>query len=127
MSKRTKDVNHPSKKNVEEFEILNPLLNGLFSEVKALSQKKQDGVLNVYKVKMMNKILSRVKQLLVNDPALEFLDLLDESTMPTNSDALFMIVQFKSVMEQFKSKYYVRINSNDFMNHEIEYDWQTND
>ncbi|MEO6301753.1 MAG: hypothetical protein ABIP51_01145 [Bacteroidia bacterium] len=127
MSKRTKDVNYPSKKNVEEFEILNPLLNGLFSEVKALSQKKQDGVLNVYKVKMMNKILLRVKQLLVNDPAVEFLDLLDEGTMPTNSDALFMIVQFKSVMQQFKNKYYVQINSSDFIDYETKYDWQTND
>lgn len=127
MVKKINEITQPSKKDVQEFEMLYPLLEGLMSEVKALSQKKQDGALNSYKVKMINKILSRTKQLLENNPSSIFLELLDEDTMPTNSDALFMIVQFKSAMQQFKSKHYVQINNDDFMNQQVEFDWQTKD
>lgn len=109
----------PSKKDVEEFELLFPMLDSLMFEVKALSQKKQDGVLNTLKVKMINKIISRIKELLKNDPSAEFIELLDEEALPTNSDALFMIVQFKSAMEQFKNKYH---GDRDF-----EYSWETSD
>jgi hypothetical protein len=129
MAKKTNELSHaPAKKDVEEFEMLYPLLDGLLSEVKALSQKKQDGALNPYKVKMINKVLSKVRNLLVNDPSSEFLELLDEDTIPTNSDALFMIVQFKSAMQQFKTKYYVRVqNDDDYLNPGIAFEWKTKD
>jgi hypothetical protein len=109
----------PSKKDIEEYELLSPMLEALMFEVKALSQKKQDGVLNMLKVKMINKILTRIKNLLKNDPSSEFIDLLDEAALPTNSDALFIIVQFKSAMEQFKNKYHGDRNS--------DFSWETRD
>lgn len=107
----------PSKKEVEEFELLFPLLESLLFEVKALSQKKQDGVLNPLKVKMINKVLIRIKALLKSEATAEFIELLDEESLPTNSDALFMIVQFKSAMEQFKQKYHGDRN--------FDYSWET--
>ena len=107
----------PTKKEVEEFELLFPLLESLLFEVKALSQKKQDGVLNAMKVKMINKIFKRIKELLKNESTDEFIELLDEESLPSNSDALFMIVQFKSAMELFKQKYYGESN--------FEYSWET--
>jgi len=124
---KQKSNNLPSNENVEEFEMLFPLLESLMMEVKALSQKKQDGALNPLKVKMINKVLSRIKNLLKDDPSSEFIELLDEETLPTNSDALFMIVQFKSAMEQFKNKYYVKTSSGDFMSAEDYYSWKTKD
>lgn len=109
----------PTKKDVEEYELLYPMLESLMFEVKALSQKKQDGLLNALKVKMINKILNRIKTLLANDPSSEFIELLDEETLPTNSDALFMIVQFKSAMSQYKNKYH---GDRDF-----DFSWETSD
>lgn len=95
MSKKTTSGGiSPTKANAEEFDMLFPILDSVFNEIKELSKKKQDGALNQVKVKMTNRILSKVKTILKDDPTVEFLDLLDEVTLPTNSDAVLMIAQF---------------------------------
>jgi hypothetical protein len=96
----------PTKEQAEQFDMLFPILESVFNELKELSKKKQDGALNTVKVKMTNRILSKVKTILHNDPTIEFLDLLDEVSLPTNSDAVLVIAQFKAAMEQYKAKYY---------------------
>jgi hypothetical protein len=96
----------PSKANAESFDMLYPILESVFNEIKELSKKKQDGPLNEAKVKMANRILSKAREILKNDPTVEFLDLLDEEVFPTNSDAVLIIAQFKAAMEQFKGKHY---------------------
>lgn len=99
-------TSRPTKSNAEQFDMLFPILESVFNEIKELSKKKQDGVLNEIKVKMTNRILSKVKLILKDDPTLEFLDLLDEESLPTNSDAVLIISQFKAAMEQYKAKYF---------------------
>ncbi|CAL2055570.1 hypothetical protein [Tenacibaculum sp. 190524A05c] len=92
----------PTKADVEQFDMLHPVLESIYLEFKELSKKKQDGLLNKLKVKITNKILSKVKTILKDDPIIEFLDLLDEESLPTNSDAVLIIAQFKVAMEHFK-------------------------
>lgn len=59
------------------------------------------------KVGMINKILSQIKADVLNDdPSLEFLDLLDDETLPTNSDAVLIIAQYDAAMKQFRAKHY---------------------
>jgi hypothetical protein len=99
-------TNGPTKANAEQFDMIYPILEAVYDEIKELSKKKQDGALNETKVKMTNRILQKVKSILKNDPTVEFLDLLDEEVVPTNSDAVLIIAQFKAAMEQFKDKYY---------------------
>lgn len=96
----------PTQSIASQFDMLYPMLGSVFNEIKELSKKKQDGALNEIKVKMTNRILQKVKAILKDDPTVEFLDLLDEVTLPTNSDAVLIIAQFKASMEQFKKKYY---------------------
>jgi hypothetical protein len=98
-----------SKEDAAQFDMLYPILRTVFDEVKEFSKKKQDGALNALKVKMTNKILSKVKTLLSNDPAAEFLELLDDVNLPTNSDAVLIIAQFRSAMIQFKQKHHGHI------------------
>ncbi|MDX2174690.1 MAG: hypothetical protein SFY56_16415 [Bacteroidota bacterium] len=105
MNKNTNSVK-PTKQNAEQFDMLFPILESVFDEIKELSKKKQDGALNELKVKMTNKILSKVKIILKDDPTVEFLDLLDEETLPTNSDAVLIIAQFKAAMQQYKNKHW---------------------
>jgi len=100
------DKNLPSKADIDQFVMLYPMLDAVLSEIRELSKKKQDGVLNNLKVKKINKLLEKIKSVLANEPMVEFLDLLDEEALPTNSDAVLMIVHFKSAMEQFRDKYF---------------------
>ena len=86
--------------------MLFPILVSVFNEIKELSKKKQDGPLNEMKVKQINRILTKIKSILHNDPTVEFLDLLDEVALPTNSDAVLIIAQFKGAMEQYKGRHF---------------------
>lgn len=111
---KKKDVKKlPSNVQVEKFEMLFPLVVSILDEMKEFAKKKQDGHLNPLKVMTINKILEQVKELLVDDPVVEFLDLLDDETLPTNSDVVLIITQHKAAMTQFKSKYYVNAFSDD--------------
>lgn len=98
--------NRPTKSQAEQFDMLFPILDSVFNEIKELSKKKQDGALNELKVKMTNRVLAKVKSILNDDPTVEFLDLLDEQVFPTNSDAVLIISQFKAAMQQYKDKHY---------------------
>ena len=41
-----------------------------------------------------------------NEPTNEVLDLLDEDSLPSNSDSILIIGQFMASMNQFRSNYY---------------------
>ena len=105
MAKEKKEY-QPTKETASQFDMLFPILESVFNELKELSKKRQDGALNDIKIKMTNRILQKVKFILKDDPTIEFLDLLDEVLLPTNSDAVLIIAQFKAAMEQFKNKHY---------------------
>ena len=101
-----KKSTRPTKDTTEQFEMLFPIVESVYNEIKELSKKKQDGALNEMKVKLTNRVLSKVKEILKDDPTLEFLDLLDEVSLPTNSDAVMIIAQFKAAMQQFRNRHY---------------------
>jgi hypothetical protein len=105
MPKKKKDDYLPSSADIELFDMLYPMVSSVLDELKELSKKKQDGVLNALKVKNINKILSKSLSLLKHEPSTEFLELLDEDTLPTNSDAVLMVVQFKTALKGFEDKY----------------------
>jgi len=97
----------PTTKNIEDFELLNGMLDAISDEFDGLSRKKQDGVLNLTKVKMVNRILKPLKEeILLNEPSNIFLDLLDEQEIPNNSDVVLIISQYKRAIKEFKDKYY---------------------
>lgn len=89
----------------QEYKNLYPLLIDVLREIKELSKKKQDGILNELKVKTINRILMRLKKLLADEPLNDFLDLLNEDSLPSNSDAVLVIVQFETALSQFEKKY----------------------
>ena len=81
------------------------MLNVISGEIKDLSKKKQDEVLNKLKIGMINKILEQIKQLLSSEPTTQFLELLDDEILPTNSDAVLVLAKFQAAMAHFNNKY----------------------
>lgn len=108
MMVKVKDQAAISENDVRKYEMLNPLLNSMLGEMKELSKKKQDGFLNKLKVSMINKILTQIKILLSTEPTSEFISLLDEDSLPTNSDVVLILSQYQSAMNQYRGKYYRR-------------------
>jgi hypothetical protein len=96
----------PTKEQVERFDMLHPMLQSFLTEVRELSKKKPDGPLNEVKIKMINRILVQIKEVLSTDASVKYLDLLDEEALPQNSDAVLILGQYSAAMEQFKAKHY---------------------
>ena len=96
----------PTNAEVEKHEMLSPMLNSVSNEMQEMSKKKQDGALNELKVKMINRILDQIKDLLSDEATSQFLDLLDNETLPTNSDAVLILAQYQAAMRQFRDKYF---------------------
>nr|WP_315207022.1 hypothetical protein [uncultured Flavobacterium sp.] len=95
----------PTDQEVVKFEMLNELADSIYIEMKEFSKKKPDDALNPFKVKNVNRVLTQLKDFLKSEPTVNFLDLLDEETLPTNSDAILIIGQFKASMDNFRKKY----------------------
>ena len=94
-----------SKEDVGKYEMLFPLLNSALEEMREFSKKKQDGVLNPLKVKLINRLLNEIKDLLSSENTTEYLDVMDDDTLPQNSDAVLVLGQYQAALKQFHKKY----------------------
>lgn len=103
---RTRITDLPTAEVVANHEMLSPMLDSALLEMREFSKKKQDGVLNPLKVKLLNRLLSDIKEILSSDPSTQYLDILDDESLPQNSDAVLILGQFKAAMNQFRDKYY---------------------
>lgn len=97
MNKTTQDA-------VNQYELLNPLLTGIYKEMQELSKKKPDSPLNAFKVKAINRILEPIKEMLKMENTHAFLDVLDVDEMPTNSDVVLVLNQYMNAMKIFSRK-----------------------
>ena len=91
---------------VNRYELLNPLLLGVYKELQELSKKKPDTPLNNFKIKSVNRILEPIRELLKEEDVYHFLDILDMDDVPTNSDVVLILSQYIESMNIFHSKYY---------------------
>ncbi|WP_333852799.1 hypothetical protein [Epilithonimonas sp.] len=94
-----------TENQMSEYSLLKPLFSSLLNEVKELSKKKPDDAINNFKAKTINKILERVKKLLADEPTIEFLDIIDIDSLPSNSDIVIIMVQFEAALAKFYYKY----------------------
>ncbi|MCW3092557.1 MAG: hypothetical protein JWP81_3626 [Ferruginibacter sp.] len=121
---KTNEPYLPAADDVKEFEMLFPMLLADLKAIGKLSKMKQDASVNTLKVKAINKKLIKLKELLSKEPTIEYLDLLDSDILPSNSDAVLIMIQYKQAMEQYKAKYFTKDNS-DFDVVDERYSWKT--
>ena len=104
----TKKINWlPTEKNIEDYSLLKDMLRAQRQEFALLSKKKSDGQLNKMKIKMVNRVIEPLNELLRNEPSHKFLDVLNEDEMPTNSDVVLIISQYEEALLNFKNRYFL--------------------
>jgi hypothetical protein len=91
--------------SVATYLATNNVFLALMKEIRELSKKKPDAVMSKGKVKIINRVLKDLKEILDAEPEGKFLDMLDDSELPQTSDAVLVMVQFETVLRSFKSKY----------------------
>ena len=101
-----KEEKYITQLDVQQYTLLNPLLQGLYNEFQELSKKKPESPLNTNKIKMVNRILEPIKEILKNEPSLDYLDILDIDDVPTNSDVILILSHYLKAMKMFYGKYY---------------------
>jgi len=88
------------------WETLDPLLRAMHQEFRDLGKKKPDGGISPQKIKMVNRLLERCREVLASELAIEFLDLLDQDDVPQNSDVVLVLSQYVAAMAHFRQIYY---------------------
>ena len=70
----------------------------ILSKMTELSKKKQDGVVNTLKIKMINRLLTELPKVLERDHSFGFVNMLDEETRPQNSDVVLVLSQWRAAL-----------------------------
>lgn len=91
---------------VKSYEATVGVFNVLLEEVRTLSNKKPDVTISASKVKIKNRVLVDLLEFLQSEPSGKYLDILDDAALPQISDALLVMVQFKSALKSFRERYY---------------------
>lgn len=99
------DNNLPAPQDVHTYYMISELLSTSYREIKELSKKKPNDLLNEFKVNKINKVLEVIKKLLEKEPTAMFLDLLDNESFPSNSDVTLVLGEYDASLKNFKKKY----------------------
>ena len=86
--------------------MLRELVTGLYEEMKDLTKKSSKETLNEFKIKSLNRVLKPLRELLKDQPTAMFLDLLEDDSLPTNSDVVIVLSQYLSAMKKYEERYY---------------------
>ncbi|MBS4012051.1 MAG: hypothetical protein KGZ72_15010 [Roseovarius sp.] len=81
------------------------VFSGLLAEMRELSKKKADATLSKGKVKILNRVLEDLKEVLGDEAEAKYLDFLDEDDLPQNSDAVLVMVQYEKALKAFNGRY----------------------
>ena len=87
------------------YNTLLPLVESMHADIRELTKKNQTVPLSKSRIKMLNRLLLDVKDLLAAEPTAQYLPLLDEATVPQNAGALLILGQFRAALGQFEKKY----------------------
>lgn len=91
---------------IEKYQIVYPLLQSAYREMKEFSRKKPEAVVNKMKTSNINRLLEDAQDILSEEKVLKYLKLLDDETLPQNSDVVLVLAQYENALQQFEEKYY---------------------
>jgi hypothetical protein len=100
------DLRRTTQNAVDLYAASVKIFSGLIEEVRELSKKKPDAILNKGKVRIINRVLADLKIVLDSEPEKKFLDLLDDEELPQTSDAVLVMVQYESALAEFPNRYF---------------------
>ena len=82
-----------------------PLLEAAYSEFRELSKKKPDAAVSKKKIDIVNRLLTKIRDVLSDEESIIFLDLLDEDDIPQVSEVTLILSQYVAAMSEFRKKY----------------------
>lgn len=92
------------QEQVDLFEKVHTQIEGLHTEISALSKKSQNDALNKFKLKFVNQILVEANIVLSDKykPFNDF-DIFSDDDLPTTSDVAMMLSQYINCLEKLRT------------------------
>ena len=91
------------KEQIEIFEKTFAQLCGLYDDITILVKKNPNDVMNIFKLRNINKVISSANEIVGDTKPFEDFDAFDvEGDMPTNSDVTMLLGQYINCMELVK-------------------------
>ena len=83
------------------------MLSSALVEMREFSKRKQEGIISSKKIKILNRILTDIREVLSGEETVAYLDLLDEEELPQNSDAVLVLGQCLAALDRFRDAHYI--------------------
>lgn len=81
----------PTQKEINIYEELKPKIASVRDTIKALSAKKPDELLNIFKIRRINILMEQANALLKDVKPYKDFDTFKEDELPSNSDVLMIL------------------------------------
>ena len=92
-----------TKEQIEIFEKTFAQLCGLYDDITILVKKNPNDVMNIFKLRNINKVISSANEIVGDTKPFDDFDGFDvEGDMPTNSDVALLLGQYINCMELIK-------------------------
>ena len=101
----------PTREKVDKFAYLSPMLDSALSEMRDFSKKKQDGIVSATKIKILNRLLADIREILSGEDSGNYLDPLDEQQLAQNSDAVLVLGQYRAALNSFEKAHFRYVSS----------------
>jgi hypothetical protein len=91
-----------SKEEVWEFEKLEQQLYSFLTEIPELSKKKPNDILNKFKLKFINSMLTGLNKLMGKHRPFSDFEIFDVDDIPSNSDVVVILAQYATSAYAFR-------------------------
>lgn len=110
-------MKQPTKNTVkvdstETYNLIYSMFHSAYMEMRELTKKTPKETLSPMKIKMLNRILEKIRDFFSKEPAIDFLDIIDEDSLPSTSDTLLLMSQYAGAIENYYKKHYTGIGDN---------------
>jgi hypothetical protein len=95
----------PTDDDARRFDFLSPMLDSALFEMREFAKKKQDGIVSSTKVRLLNRLLVDLKDIVKNESSAAYLDILAEDGYPQNSDAVLILGQYRAALNSFRDRH----------------------
>ena len=100
----------PTAEGIARYRYLLPMLESAIHEMRDFAKKKPDGIVSSTKIKILNRLLIDLKEIIKAEESASYLEPLSEEELPQNSDAVLILGQYLSALESFERRNTKEIN-----------------
>lgn len=94
----------PTNADIARFQYLLPMLESAIVEMRDFAKKKPDAIVSATKIKILNRLLVDLKDVIKGEASAAYLEPLSEEGLPQNSDAVLILGQYRAAMESFENR-----------------------